>query len=77
MFHRGCGATTGFSTQVSIIPATDSLPNKSGNTLVIADKVPLHVQWRSGSALHLSGIGSDKVYKQESKVMGVVVSYGK
>jgi hypothetical protein len=30
-FQRDCGATTGFSTQVSIIPAKDQLPNEEGN----------------------------------------------
>lgn len=34
IFQRDCGATTGFSTQVSILPATRSLPNESGNALV-------------------------------------------
>ena len=35
-FQRDCGATTGFSTQVSIIDIDEELPNKSGN-IFIAD----------------------------------------
>lgn len=34
LFQRDCGATTGFSTQVTVLPAAQSLPNDSGNVLV-------------------------------------------
>jgi hypothetical protein len=76
MFNRNCGATTGFNTQVSIISATGTLPNNAGNTLIIDGTVPLHAQWHLDSALHLVGLGSAKVFKQESSVAGVSVSYG-
>jgi hypothetical protein len=36
IFQRDCGATTGFSTQVSVLRAMETLPNESGN-LFIAD----------------------------------------
>lgn len=35
IFQRNCGATTGFSTQVSILPANRQLPNESGNIMVV------------------------------------------
>ncbi len=31
VFERGCGATTGFSTQISLLGSGDELPNKSGD----------------------------------------------
>ena len=34
IFRRDCGATTGFSTQVSILPADKKLPNEGGNIFV-------------------------------------------
>ena len=34
IFQRDCGATTGFSTQISLIQANETLPNKSGNIFV-------------------------------------------
>ena len=34
IFTRDCGATTGFSTQVSILPTQDALPNESGNVFM-------------------------------------------
>jgi hypothetical protein len=47
-FERNCGATTGFSTQISILDASDTLPNQGGSVLVIAghpDRVAPHA-WR-------------------------------
>lgn len=33
IYQRDCGATTGFSTQISIIKRNEKLPNKNGNVL--------------------------------------------
>src|SRR6266436_2819762 len=38
IFQRDCGATTGFSSQVSLLHANDKLPREAGNTF-IADRV--------------------------------------
>lgn len=77
VFQRDCGATTGFSTQVSVVPAIRSLPNEGGNALIIAGRMPLHVQWQSASTLQISGLGQAKIYKQETHVMGVTIRYSK
>jgi hypothetical protein len=37
VFRRGCGATTGFSTHVSLVPRGESLPKAPGNLLVVDD----------------------------------------
>ncbi|GAA4861143.1 hypothetical protein GCM10023332_11470 [Luteimonas vadosa] len=76
VFHRNCGATTGFNTQVSIISVSGSLPDSAGNALIIDGSAPLQLQWRSESALHLAGLGSADIFKQEDSVAGVSVSYG-
>jgi len=44
-FIRDCGATTGFSTQVSIVKAPGLLPNEAGNVLIVDGKVPLSLKW--------------------------------
>src|SRR4051794_26546999 len=36
IFERSCGATTGFSTQVSILRSNDKLPHEAGNLFVVA-----------------------------------------
>jgi hypothetical protein len=44
VFQRSCGATTGFSTQASLLAGNAGLPTESGNVLSIDDdhgKVPL------------------------------------
>lgn len=53
IFSRNCGATTGYSTHVSILPTTQPLTNSAGNVLITdiyasspADEsLPLEVQW--------------------------------
>ena len=36
VFQRDCGATTGFTTQISVLPSDQKLPNEGGN-LFVAD----------------------------------------
>lgn len=74
VFYRDCGATTGFSTQVSIIPASRSLPNEPGNAFVTGGKVDLYVQWQNDSTLRIKGKG-ESVFKQETRVGTVTVKY--
>lgn len=75
VFHRGCGATTDSNTQASIIKATDSLPNDSGNILIVDDKIPVQINWLSEERVSISGLGSAKVFKQEHSSSGVAVAY--
>ncbi len=75
VFSRDCGATTGFSTQVSIIPLGRSLPNEAGNTFVTAGKVDVSLQCQTDSTLRIQGAGPT-VFKQEAQVNGVSVKYG-
>jgi len=35
VFSRDCGATTGFNTQVSVLPIDTALPDSPGNTLIM------------------------------------------
>lgn len=37
LFQRDCGATTGFSTQLSVLAAGQSLPTDSGGNVLVAD----------------------------------------
>lgn len=73
VFTRDCGATTGFSTQLSIVPAGDAAPAGAGNALILGDQVALTVQWRSDTELVVKGIGSAQVFRHEPAVAGVRV----
>ena len=75
VFHRGCGATTGFNTQVSVLPMAKQLPNDEGNAFIIDGSVPLQIHWASESRLLVTGRGPAKVFKQESMIGQVEVSY--
>lgn len=75
VFNRSCGATTGFSTQVSIIPTSSSLLEDSGNILILDGAIPLKVVWWSDAELHVSGLGSAKVFKRAASVPDVLIRY--
>jgi len=86
VFQRDCGATTGFSTQLSILPAGASLPNNSGNAFVVdaaTDDVPAHtargpevtVQWLAPDHLQVRHDPGVRIFRSEQQVEGVRVTY--
>lgn len=86
VFGRDCGATTDFSTQVSILSASNSLPNESGNVFV-ADrdhgKAPagpgggpaIRVTWLSDQQLRIEHQSSTRIFKSEPLRKNVRVEY--
>ena len=75
VFQRGCGATVGANTQVSILPAQEALPNESGNVLIIdGQKAPL-LFWRSDSQLEIHTANSQQTFKRETSFGGVTINY--
>jgi hypothetical protein len=87
VFERDCGATTGFSTQVSIIAANASLKNEPGNVLV-ADAnhgaapagrgggPEVSVKWRTDAWIYLAHDARARVMLAERKVGEVRVDHG-
>lgn len=55
VFERDCGATTGFSTQVSILRANQTLPDDGGNVLVTdaSEASTVHVVWTGARTLQI------------------------
>ena len=76
VFNRDCGATTGFSTQISVLSVQDDLPNDGGNLLIVDGKHPLKPVWSSESALRIVGARPREIFKQERTILGVTVNYG-
>lgn len=78
VFQRDCGATTGFSTQVSVLPAGETLGNDVAGNLYIANGRPadsqLMLQWSSQRSMLIQGHVTDAI-KQETMIEDVVVSY--
>lgn len=75
VFSRDCGATTGFSTQVSVLDSDDTLPNEGGNMLVLDGTIPIQLRWLSDASLVIAGIGNARVSRQERAVARIDVSY--
>ena len=69
VFQYDCGATTGFSTHISIITATEVLNKGAGNIFII-DGAPnqndLGVNWLNNRHLAISGADRDLTFKAES-----------
>lgn len=76
-FHRNCGATVGFNTQVSILRSNQQLPNQGGNIFIIDRSVPLETRWDSNGALTISGAMDSRIFKQEASVADVRITYTK
>jgi hypothetical protein len=86
VFERGCGATTGLSTQVSVIRRADDFrvepafrrPTLPGNALIIDsrnDRVSVRAQWLDDSHLVLRYAPGVTVHLAAPAVDGVLVQH--
>jgi hypothetical protein len=86
VFQRDCGATTGFSTQVSVFAASAGVGNSAGNVFTsdtnhgLAPSGPgggplVKVNWRSPSVLVVSHHAAARVFIAEPQVGSVKVNY--
>ena len=83
VFQRACGATTGLSTQASVLPFSKTLLNKAGNLYISnTDLAVLHggsdgpkVTWTGNRSVVLTHHSKTRVLKAETEVSGVQVSY--
>lgn len=70
VFQRDCGATTGYSTQITIIDSSDELRNESGNIYVIdghPKNVSPRLKWMSNTELKVERSLNGSENKAESK----------
>ena len=86
VFQRDCGATTGFSTQASLLESDQMLGNGAGNIFVAdtdhgaAPSGPgggpeLHVAWDDNRSVTLSHDSRVRVFKAERLKHGVSLTY--
>ena len=78
IFQRDCGATTGFSTQVSVLDITEELENEGGNVFITANhpndnRIELH--WINASSLIIRNTKSTKPSRKEAKIGSVEIRY--
>ncbi len=74
MFCRDAGATTGFSTQLSILGVEEKLTNASGNALIV-DGGSAQIAWKPDGGLLVTLDQGCRVFKKEAQVKGVAIEY--
>jgi|GEM_PF-576758 len=74
VFERDCGATTKYSTQVSILNAEAKLPNETGNVFASYGKVD-HIFWEGDSQLVIKHDKDDRVFVNQSNIFDVNIRY--
>lgn len=88
VFERDCGATTGFSTQVSLLAAGAVLPDRGGNLFVADDdhgRAPsgpgggpaIAVHWLDAGHLSLAHDARVRIFLAVAQLGDVQVSYDK
>ena len=78
VFQRKCGFDTPTSTQVSLLPAFESLQNQKGNLFIaegLARSVGVNIVWKSPAAIDLSHRSDRAVTRKAASLMGITVSY--
>lgn len=86
VFERNCGATNGFSTQVSVIKSGTNLPNEGGN-LFVADTnhnaapsgagggPSVHVAWVGRSTIRIEHHPLARLIKAQPSYNGIRIEY--
>jgi len=64
IFERSCGATTGYSTQISLIKANNELGNEGGN-LYVSKGYPngYNINWLSNKSVSITGVTGENFKK--------------
>jgi hypothetical protein len=76
VFLRDCGAATGYSTQLSVLFTNESLPNESGNILILDGQYLPSVKWEDNRVLSIKGIAGVEILKQLDYFSGIKINYG-
>jgi hypothetical protein len=78
VYQRDCGATTGFSTQISLLDADDSLGNRPGNVFRAnghPDDFAIKMNWEDDTHLVIEHNGEFSPIKAETSYRGVTIRY--
>jgi hypothetical protein len=86
VFKRDCGATTGFSTQITIQPSNNNLENEGGNVFSAdtnhddapssqTGELEIGINWLSDTRLAVQYHKLSRVFQSESTVSGVQIEY--
>ena len=74
VFTRDCGATTAYSTQVTLTPAGAKVPNQAGDVFVVPDSTDVRLEWLGSDTL-LIRYRRTNPYLKADQVKGVTIRY--
>ncbi len=78
-FSRDCGATTGFSTQISVLPIAEKLSDDQGGNIFVCDgninSTNLTVQWIDDMSVLITYPKHVKIFKSDSTIAGLQIRY--
>ena len=76
LFERDCGATTSYSTQVSLVSRERTLPSEAGNIFVSREQLEHPgIAWLSRSELEVSGIRRLSASTAVTSLDGISIRY--
>ena len=78
VFQRDCGATTGFSTQISLIAPMDKLENDGGNIFIVdghPNERKIEMVWINPKRLLIKNTSGLYPHKKEQKFKDVQIDY--
>lgn len=75
VFTRSCAASTGYKTQLSILPAETVLPDAEGNALVVHGDPRIVVRWETRRRLRVTGLGEVNTKLKLARIGEVEVRY--
>ncbi len=79
-FSRNCGATTSENLQISLLQANQPLPDEEANTFIADNnhgvtQFVAQGEWVSARELRITYSSKSRVFKKESRVGPVVITY--
>jgi hypothetical protein len=85
LFQRDCGATTGFSSQISLLPRSEKLPNDAGNIFIADQKQDgptgfwhgplIKMAWLNNRTLEIRYHHSARTFKKEQQLGDTLIRY--
>jgi hypothetical protein len=81
IFSRDCGATTGTSTQLSVLQADTELKNEGGNTFAIdkgkasARGQEIEIEWNTNKRLTVYFDSLARTFEMKDKIEGIEIYY--
>ncbi len=77
VFTRSCATSSGYTTQLSVLPAETVLPDAEGNALVVRGDPRIVVRWETRRRLRVTELGDANTKLKLARVGDVEVVYGR